>query len=74
VTCRKYIFKRSVTHAVVAAKFLDRVALVIIPTMKENPAVKPAVIPNLAGMLCTTYKPKYSRWEEEMRVSWRRFR
>jgi hypothetical protein len=29
---------------------------VIIPTIKENPVVKPAMIPNLAGVLCTTYK------------------
>jgi hypothetical protein len=51
-----HFFKKNITHAAVAAKFSDRVALVIIPTIKENPVVKPAMIPNLAGMLCTTYK------------------
>ena len=51
-----HYFKQSVAHAAVAAKFSDRVALVIIDTIAEKPVVKPTMSPNLAGIPCTTYK------------------
>jgi hypothetical protein len=49
-------FKQSIAHAAVAAKFSERVALVIIDTIAEKPVVNSAMAPNLAGMPCTIYK------------------
>jgi hypothetical protein len=44
------------THAAVAAKLSTRSAFVIRERRNENPAVNPAMIPNLAGIFCTIYR------------------
>jgi hypothetical protein len=44
------------TYAAVAEKLATLSAFVIKDSRNENPAVKPAIIPNLAGIFCTIYR------------------